>query len=286
MSVAAANGVHGKGHVLWMVSSGRWQRPARGVIVAHSGPLSGHERLQVELLAQPPGSAVGGPTATALGGLQGFSGLPIHILVPHSSRPRARPGVVVRRSRLLGPSDVHPVLEPRRTRLPRSVVDAASWAGSDLKAQAFIAAAVQQGLVTPERLLVCAEALLSAPRRPLILETIRDVGGGSLSEYEVLFVQLCRDFGLPTPSRQRRRRDASGRWRYLDAEFDEFDLVVEIDGQQHMDALAWWEDMMRNNELVVDENKTLLRFAGFALRHQREHVAAVLLRFIDARRVR
>lgn len=50
-----------------------------------------------------------------------------------------------------------------------------------------------------------------------------------------------------------------------------------------MEALTWWEDMMRNNELVVDEQKALLRFAGFALRHQRERVATVLQRFFDSR---
>ena len=59
--------------------------------------------------------------------------------------------------------------------------------------------------------------------------------------------------------------------------------MVEVDGQQHMEALPWWEDMMRNNELVVDDQKTLLRFAGFALRHQPELVAAVLQRFFGTR---
>ena len=52
-----------------------------------------------------------------------------------------------------------------------------------------------------------------------------------------------------------------------------------------MEALAWWQDMMRNNELVVDEQKVLLRFAGFALRHQRKEVAAVLKRFFASRQL-
>lgn len=92
---------------------------------------------------------------------------------------------------------------------------------------------------------------MKTPRHALITETIRDVGGGSLSEYEVLFIRLCRAHGLPTPTRQRRRKDATGRWRYLDVDFDEYHLVAEIDGQQHMEALPWREDMMRNNELVA-----------------------------------
>ena len=131
----------------------------------------------------------------------------------------------------------------------------------------------------PEALGLVVSRRPKLSRRRLIVETIRDVSGGSLSEYEVLFIRLCRLFGLPTPTRQRRRKDAAGRWRYLDIEFDDHRLVVEIDGQQHMDALPWWEDMMRNNELVVDDHKTLLRFAGFALRHQPERIAEVLLKF-------
>jgi very-short-patch-repair endonuclease len=142
---------------------------------------------------------------------------------------------------------------------------------------------VQQGLVTPGALDAVAAGRPKVQRHALIIETIRDVGGGSLSEYEVLFIRMCRTYGLPTPTRQRRRKDASGRWRYLDVDFDDYHLVVEVDGQQHMEALPWWEDMRRNNEVVVDEQKTLLRFAGFALRHQSELVAAVLQRFFDSR---
>jgi hypothetical protein len=273
----------GADHLRWMVGSGRWQRPAKGVVVQHSGPLSRDEVVRCELLLQHPDAALAGLTAATLDGLTGFTTLTVFIVTPQNSHPRRRPGVVVRRTGLLGEADVHPARKPRRTRLPRSIVDAASWTATDLGCQAIIAAAVQQGLVTPEALHSVVQRRPVVARRKLIVETITDVGGGALSEYEVLFAKLCRRYGLPTPTRQRRRKDASGRWRYLDVEFDEYRLVVEIDGQQHMEALPWWEDMMRNNELVVDENKTLLRFAGFALRHQPDRVADVLLKFFRTR---
>jgi hypothetical protein len=41
--------------------------------------------------------------------------------------------------------------------------------------------------------------------------------------------------------------------------------------------------MTRNNEIVINEQKTLVRFAGFALRHEREGVAEVLLTFFATR---
>lgn len=102
-----------------------------------------------------------------------------------------------------------------------------------------------------------------------------------MSEYEVLFLRLCRKHQLPIPSRQRRRRDAKGRWRYLDAHFDEYGLVAEIDGQQHLEVRAWWEDMMRDNDLVARDGKWVMRFAGFALRREADRVAEVLRAFFD-----
>jgi very-short-patch-repair endonuclease len=253
------------------------------VVVRHNGRMSFTESVTCELLLQHPSAALGGLTAATLDGLRGFATTSTFIVTPHSTRARSRPRVIVVRSRQLSTRDVHPARTPRRTRLPRSILDAASWATADLRCQAIIASAVQQGLVTPGALDAVASQRVKVPRHALISETIRDVGGGSLSEYEVLFVRMCRAYCLPTPTRQRRRKDASGRWRYLDVDFDQYGLVVEIDGQQHMDPLPWWEDMMRNNELVVDEQKVLLRFAGFALRHQSEQVAAVLRRFFDTR---
>jgi len=279
LAVADAIALFGEGHVRWMVASGRWQRPVRGVVVRHSGPLSHGDRLWCELLARSPRAAVAGLSAAALDGLKNFDTKTVFLLVPRGSSTRSRDGVVVRSSTRLRPADLHPARSPRRTRPARSIVDAASWAVTDLKAQAVMASAVQQGLVRPEDHVAVVDCLLKVPRRQLISETIRDVSGGALSEYEILFARLCRRYALPTPSRQRRRKDAAGRWRYLDTDFDVHHLTVEIDGQQHMEALSWWEDMSRTNELVADEDRRVMRFAGFALRRQPEQVSQVLLRY-------
>jgi len=278
-----AAALFGSARVRWMVDSGRWQRPAKGVVVRHSGALTPLERVECEIRLQHPDAALAGLTAAALDGLKGFESATVFMLMPHGLWTRRRSGVKVRRVRTLDEVDVHPVRTPRRTRIARSIVDAASWAPSELRCAAIIASGVQQGLVTTTALRFVVDRLPKLPHRALILETVRDVSGGSLSEYEVLFVRLCRRYKFPVPTRQRRRRDSSGRWRYLDIDFDEYCLVVEIDGQQHMAALAWWEDMMRNNELVVDEKKALLRFSGFALRHEPDRVAEVLRRFFSSR---
>src|SRR5215475_5402106 len=116
--------------VRWRVGRGRWQRPHRGVLVAHSGPLTAEQRLWVDVLRAGSGAVLAGPTAAALGGLRGYEDPRTHLLVGPGRTPADRAGLVLHRDRL-GIADVHPGRRPPRTRLPRSLVDAARWADDD-----------------------------------------------------------------------------------------------------------------------------------------------------------
>jgi very-short-patch-repair endonuclease len=71
------------------------------------------------------------------------------------------------------------------------------------------------------------------------------------------------------------RRDADGRVRYLDAYFDDWAIVVEVDGAHHMEVQQWWHDMQRHNALSVG-GEVLLRFPAFLVRDCPAEVAAVL----------
>ena len=110
-------------------------------------------------------------------------------------------------------------------------------------------------------------------RRLLIIETVRDCAEGSHSVGELNLVGLCRRARLPTPTRQLRRRDATGRIRYLDACFDDWKLVVEIDGAQHADVGQMWDDNVRQNDLLL-AGYVVLRYPVFMVRTQPQRVAA------------
>ncbi len=60
--------------------------------------------------------------------------------------------------------------------------------------------------------------------------------------------------GLPLPDRQTRRRDASGRLRYTDAEW-RFPtggvVILEVDGGFHMEVEHWEDDIVRERDLVA-----------------------------------
>jgi hypothetical protein len=187
---------------------------------------------------------------------------------------------VVHRSQALTEADVHPLRQPPRTRLPRSIVDAASWAGSNLHARAISAASIQQRLTRPADLRAVAEASRNLRRRSLILETITDAEGGSHSVNELDFLNMCRNFGLPLPDRQVKRKDEAGRLRYLDSEFDAYRRVVEVDGMQHIEVMAWWADLLHMDDIHVG-GKTVLRYPGFIIRHQPEIPAGHIARFMQ-----
>jgi hypothetical protein len=55
------------------MSSGRWQKPSRGVVIAQSGPLTDRQILRVALHWAGPRSALAGLTAARLDGFKGFS---------------------------------------------------------------------------------------------------------------------------------------------------------------------------------------------------------------------
>jgi hypothetical protein len=101
--------------------------------------------------------------------------------------------------------------------------------------------------------------------RKLILLVLADIDGGAHSLAEIDFVRLCRSAGLPAPSRQRVRTDSTGRRRYLDVAWDQYRLVVEIDGMFHMELARWTDDSFRGNEISLDD-RVLLRFPALVLR--------------------
>ena len=127
----------------------------------------------------------------------------------------------------------------------------ALWASSDKQATLVLTMVVQQRMTTAERL--GAELLLVRRdhRRLLVSAVVADLLGGvrSLGEHE--FARMCRERGLPEPSRQVVRQGAGGRW-YLDVCWEEWGVVVEIDGIQHEWATNVVNDALRHNAIALD----------------------------------
>ena len=276
ISTAAAIAAIGESAVRWRLHRGRWQRPCRGVLVTHSGPISDAEKLCIAVLAAGRSAVLGGSTAAQLDGLTGFEDPAIHLVVPASRHVRTSvAGAIVHRSRALTAEDIHPARTPPRTRLGRSLLDAAAWARSDHAARAVLAMGVQQRLVRPADLTAVLARFPQIRRHGLITSTLADITGGAHALSELDFCRLTRRYGLPEPDRQVLRRDDAGRRRWLDAYWHEAQVVAEVDGLWHMEAAAWWADMRRGNGLTLSGLR-VLHFPAFAVRDHPAEVAAQL----------
>jgi hypothetical protein len=103
-------------------------------------------------------------------------------------------------------------------------------------------------------------------------------GRQALSEID--FGQLCRRFGLPAPTRQAVRVEPSSRRRYLDAEWRRRDgrtVAAEVDGALHLTPRRWYDDQLRQNEVVI-AGTIVLRFPSVVVRDEPALVAAQLRR--------
>ena len=267
----------------WRLTSGRWQQVCHGVVVAQSGPLSATQQLWAALLWGGKGALLAGLTAARLEGLHGFTEPGIHLLLPATTQVRKEPirgspravvgePIVVHRSRWLDEADVHPVRQPPRTLVARSLVDAAAWTATDDRARALLAAGVQQRLVRPGDLMAVTARPTRLRRRLLIQATLADVAGGAHALSELDLADLLRRFGIPEPDRQASRRDQHGRRRWLDAVWEAARLIVEVDGRWHTDVTTWWEDMQRDNEFTINGYR-VLRFPAHAIRSDPARVA-------------
>ena len=280
MRVAEANARYGKGVVRQRVARGMWQRPCRGVIVTHNGPLTGEQAWAVALASAPPRSALAGPTALEVHGMDGFQDDQIHVVIPAGGRAPSWEGLVVHESGELSTADVHPLEQPRRTRVARSVIDLASWCTNDRYARAAVIAALQQGLANTARMRDALSRRGPCRRRGLIIESILDAAGGIQSLPERDFDALWRAAGLPRPTRQRRARTKDGRY-YLDATWEALGMSAEIHGVPHHAVRQWDADLRRANEIVIGGDRLLI-FSSYAIRHEQVAVADQLFRMARA----
>lgn len=255
--------------------NGTWQRPRRGVVVTHNGPLTPDQQERVVLAACPAGSAFAGLTAARRGGLQGFAPPRVSVVLPPGGeRP---PGdIEVHRSSELSSADVPSHLTPRRTTLERSVLDAASWSDHQRRARVLVIAAFQQRLTNVRRMREALSRRGPCRHRALIKESILDAAGGIQSLPERDFDDLRRRAGLPCPTRQERVKGPHGRY-HLDAWWKQFNLAVEVHGIPHQAIEQWSDDLHRTNELVID-GRRVLAFSSFAIRREADVVIDQLQR--------
>lgn len=252
-------------------------------VVLHNGPLTRRQRWSAALITVGPRAMLTAFTAAEYQGLRGWTRDEVHVLAPLGVA-QPDPGVIpvrVHRTRSWYAASDKRLL--RCERLAPALVRAASTFSTPRPPCGLLAAGVQQGLVSPGEL---DSALTAAPKtrhRKALIAAVRDIAGGSQALSEIDFVRLCRAHGLPEPVRQLVRVDGAGLRRYLDASWRRADgrlVVVEIDGALHLSPRRWWQDQLRQNELMLAD-ALVLRFPSVVVRTEPSLVIAHLRRALS-----
>lgn len=228
------------------VDRGRWASLGLHAIAVHRGPLTEPGLWRRALHEVGSGGALDGVSSLRAAGLRGYQDA-LHVGVLHGWQPRRIPGVVVKEIRDWIPGDIVEA-GVRRVQSPLAAVRAANWARTDRQAALILVIVVQQGIVRPTALFEIVKRFRRMRRRALIMGVIGDVLDGVQSLGELDFAVECRRRGLPEPSRQRIRKGKRGRV-YLDVYFDDFGLVIEIEGAHHDEVLNSIDDALRQNHL-------------------------------------
>lgn len=252
-----------RGQVRARVAGGRWRRVHSQVLAVHTGPLPERSRWWAAVLEGGPSAVLDGVSALLAAGLTGFDVDTIRVSVPRGSRTRRAAGLNIRETRRLRTTDRAPGALPR-TRPEIAAVRGALWATSDKQAALIVTMTVQQQLSTPERIGRALLDLRRDRRRELLAVTVQDLLEGVRALSEAEFAHECRRRGFPEPSRQVVRKSKDGRY-YLDAYWEEWGVVVEIDGIQHSWAGNLVKDALRHNDVTL-ANDVVLRLPLLGLR--------------------
>jgi hypothetical protein len=261
--------------------AGRWAPLGPVLVVLHRGPLDAAARSWAAVLNAGPCAGLCSWSALAQWGLRGWERDETHVVVRRGERQWPLPWVRIHESRRHTLSDlVRPTARPPAHDVHRAAIDAAAWNPSPRTACGLIAAVVQQGLTTVDALTSALETAGRVRHRKLIRAALTDIAGGADALSEIDLTRLCRRAGLPLPRRQTTRTDLRGRRRYRDAEWVRWDgrlVVCEVDGQGHLEAQRWYDDLLRDAELAQQEADAIrIRLPATALRTESERVEAIL----------
>ena len=233
--------------ISWQLETEQWVRVHPGVYLTVPGRDSWKVRAMAALLWAGPGAALFRSSAGHAWGLSRYEPDPLEVAVPAERRVRDTGGVTVVRSRQLR-ERVDPMAWPHRITAAHTVFDLA--AGRPVDAGITLAArSLDLGIATVDDLVTALRTRTRQPDRAVLLEALFDVSGGSESAAEVRYVRdVERAHGLPTG----RRQVPVGDGRRCDVEYEEFGVVVEIDGRlNHESWSARRRDAVKDRAAAV-----------------------------------
>jgi hypothetical protein len=215
-----------------------------GVYVVHNGPLTPRQRAWAAVLW-------GEPAALHLTSALGWRdrGHPVDIAIDARRRIVPPPGIRVHRVRGLGGRVIWSA-SPPRVRVEYALLELAHRAPREVDVIRVLTDGIGDRLTTATRLSRSLSERSRMRRRRWVERLLDDLGTGACSVLEHGYLtRVERAHGLPRASRQRTRRRATGT-EFRDVEYDEYGLVVELDGRAAHES---WDASGRDADRDLDD---------------------------------
>lgn len=247
-----------------LVATERLFRVHTGVFAVARRELSREGRWMAAVLASPVGAALSHISAAVLWELLQHDSPRPHVLIPSGGTSRGPRGVHLHRSSDfiedgVEVRDAIPVTTPLRTLLDLS--------RSRLPARSLDAAVRQAARLHH----VDLQQLRGKPRLDRIVRLYDPLIGLTESDFEVLFVTLCKRYRLPAPTPQLRFGDLRA-----DFAWPRHRLAVECDSRRWHDNDVNFLTDRRKERVIRAAGFDLLRFTWAEVVHEPGRVAAEL----------
>jgi len=258
--------------IKFRLKSDRWRHLHPGVYATFTGAPGRGAQMWAAVLSLGQSAVLSHETAAELHGLIDNAVSPIHVSVPRQRHLVAVPGISIHRSAraveaAMGQSN------PPRTKIEETVLDLTQTAATFDDVCGWVTRAFARDLTDEARLRKAMSARPKLRWRADLHELIAAAADGDHSVLEYRYVRdVERAHGLPEARRQVPFTGPGGRRGRRDRVYEDYGVVVELDGRlAHPDDTAW-KDKARDNAAAV-EGKQTLRYSWTQVRRDPCQVA-------------
>jgi Transcriptional regulator, AbiEi antitoxin len=240
------------------VATGRWQRIHAGVYATFTGLISRNAHMWAAVLSAGPGAQLSHETAAELLRLSDRQSLLIHLKVPTTRHIRPLRGVVIHRSAYIEQGWRFARGVPPHTFAEQTIVDLLDAAVNFDDAVGWVTRAFQRNLTSEGKLGRALAARKKLRWRDRLKEAIPMAATGTHSTLEYRYdCDVERAHGLPPARKQVPFTKPDGAKGFRDRYYDEYGLVVELDGKQYHDDEQRDDDRRRDNAATATTGSTL-----------------------------
>ena len=246
------------GAIVARIRYGRWRRVHAGVYATFTGPMTRDAHLWAAVLAAGPGAQLSHETAAEINRLTDRQSPFIHVTIPADRRITPPKGVIIHLSSTLSVGWRFARGIPPHTFAEETVIDLVHAATDLNDVIAWVTGGFGKGKVSEGRLHEVAAARKRLRWRGDLDEISGAGAGGAHSVIEYRYDHdVEQAHGLPTAAKQVKYTKPDGSRGYRDRYYQEYKLIVELDGKQYHPPEHRGRDQDRDNDAAATVGSTL-----------------------------